>query len=140
MAAAAAAVVLVLGLAACGDDDDVITGSEDDGTTITAAAPPADDDPYGSGGTTTGGDEATSDTVEAVDFSLTSLTVGSGSEVTFENRGENPHTMTADDGSFDSGQVGPGESASVAAPEEPGDYAFHCEIHPAMTATLTVES
>ena len=138
MAVAAVAVVLVLGLAACGDDDDVTTES-DDGTTITTAASPGEDDLY-PGGTATGGDEATSDTVEAVDFSLTSLTVGSGSEVTFENRGENPHTMTADDGSFDSGQVGPGESASVAAPEEPGDYAFHCEIHPAMTATLTVES
>jgi plastocyanin len=139
MAAAAGAVVLGLGLAACGDDDDVTTES-DDGTTITAAAPPAGDDPYGPGGTTTGGGEARSDTVEAVDFSLTSVTVGSGSEVTFENRGEKPHTMTADDGSFDSGQVGPGESASVTAPEEAGDYAFHCEIHPAMTATLAVES
>jgi plastocyanin len=140
LAVAAAAGLLVVGLGACGDDDDVSTRS-DDGTTVTTAVPSVDDDPYGPGGTATdGGDEAEGDAVKAVDFSLTSATVGPGSDVRFENRGETPHTMTADDGSFDSGRVEPGGSTSVTAPEEPGDYAFHCEIHPAMTATLTVES
>lgn len=132
------AALLVVGLAACGDDSDVDTGSGDS-TTVTTGS----DGAYGSDETTTtgedGGDEAEGAEVEAEDFSLTSVTVAPGAEVTFENYGENPHTMTADDGAFDSGRVEPGESTKVTAPSEPGEYAFHCEIHPQMTATLTVE-
>ena len=138
MAGAVGAVLLVLGLAACGDDDDVTTESGD-GTTITTAAPP--DDGYGSDETTTtgaSGDESGPE-VEAEDFSLTDATAAPGAEVTFENYGEKPHTMTADDGSFDSGRVEPGASTTITAPDEPGEYAFHCEIHSDMTATLTVE-
>jgi len=135
LATAAVAALLVVGLAACGDDDDdpVSTGSGD-GTTVTTAAT-GDDDLYPSG---EGGD-ASAGTVEAIDFELTSATVAPGAEVTFKNKGEKPHTMTADDGAFDSETVEPGAEATVAAPAEPGDYAFHCEIHPNMKATLTVE-
>ena len=50
------------------------------------------------------------------------------------------HTATADGGEFDLGPVEPGETSPPGtAPDEPGDYPFHCEIHPNMTATLTVE-
>lgn len=136
--AAAAAAALVLGLAACGDDDDDdVTASGGDSTTVTTAPPDTgSDDLYPSGG---GDGEAAAGTVEAVDFEFTSTSVAAGSEVTFKNAGEAPHTMTADDGAFDSGTVDGGASATVTAPAEPGDYPFHCEIHPNMTATLTVE-
>ena len=41
------------------------------------------------------------------------------------------HTATADDGSFDPGEVGGRRDVGpVTAPTSPGDYAFHCEIHP----------
>lgn len=76
----------------------------------------------------------------AKDFSLTSITVAPGAEVTFENEGQAKHTMTADDGAFDAGEVAPGSSAKVTAPSDPGEYGFHCEIHPSMTGTLTVKS
>jgi plastocyanin len=138
LATVSIAALLVVGLAACGDDSDVDTASGD-ATTVTTGA----DDGYGSDQTTTtgeaGDDEAAGTEVEAEDFSLTSVTVAPGAEVTFENYGENPHTMTADDGAFDSGRVEPGESVKVTAPDEPGAYPFHCEIHDSMTATLTVE-
>jgi plastocyanin len=133
--AAAAAVVLALALAACGDDDDVDAGSGGDTTVTTASPDTGSDDLYPSGG----GGEAAAGTVEAIDFEFTSTSVTAGAEVTFKNAGDAPHTMTADDGAFDSGRVEPGASATVTAPAEPGDYAFHCEIHPDMKATLTVE-
>lgn len=142
--AAGAVIALLFGLAACGDDDDDdVNAGSGDATTVTTAAS-GSDDPYGPGTTAgdTGGDtggETAADTVEAIDFELTSITVAPGAEVTFENKGEAPHTMTADEGAFDSGRVEPGASTTVAAPAEPGDYPFHCEIHPAMTGTLTVE-
>lgn len=133
-AAAAVAALLVVGLAACGDDssDTVAAGSGDGATTTTA---PAGDDGYG-GDTTGGATDATH--IEAKDFSLTSITVAPGAEVAVENGGAKPHTVTADDGGFDSGTVAPGTSGSITAPTEPGVYAFHCEIHSSMTGTLTV--
>jgi plastocyanin len=132
LAAAAAALLLVVGLAACGDDgDDTETGDE---TTTTAASTGGADDPGSDdadGGTTEG--------IEAQDFALTSLTVAPGAEVTVSNVGQKPHTATADDGAFDSGTIQPGATGSVTAPTEPGSYPFHCEIHPSMAGTLTVQ-
>ncbi len=127
-----AGLLLVLGLAACGDDDDA--ASTDDTVEDTAA-----DD------TTTSSTDAPEDggaadaTVVAVDFSLTSVTVAPGASVTLDNQGEKPHTLTADDDSFDSGRVEAGAQGTVTAPSEAGTYDYHCDIHPAMTGTLTVE-
>ena len=126
--ALALASLLLLGsiAAACGSDDD--SGSDD--TTTTAAA---------DGGSEGSGEEE--GTIVAEDFSLTDLTVAPGAEIYLQNDGEATHTATADDGSFNLGEVAAGETSDPGtAPTTPGDYAFHCEIHPNMTATLTVES
>jgi plastocyanin len=130
--AVAALVALLLGsVAACGSDDDSAAGTSDGSTT--SGAPAGDD--YGGGG-----GEGESSTIVAQDFSLTDLTVSAGKEIVLRNDGDVTHTATADDGSFDLGEVAGGEASDPAtAPEEPGSYPFHCEIHPAMTATLTVE-
>lgn len=137
VAAAAAAAALLLGVAACGDDDDDVSAGGGDSTTVMTAPPdPGSDDLYPSGD----GGEAAAGTVEAIDFEFAPTPVAAGAEVTFKNAGEKPHTMTADAGDFDSGRVEPGASATVTAPAEPGDYPFHCEIHPDMKATLTVEA
>jgi plastocyanin len=135
LAAVAVGVLLLLGLAACGDDDDGVSAGASDTTTTAASGGDAGDDGYG--GTTGGASDESY--IEAKDFSLTSITVAPGAEVEVENEGDSPHTATADDGAFDSDRVEPGSSGSFTAPAEPGDYPFHCEIHPAMTATLTVE-
>ena len=117
--ASVAVALLVVGGAACGDDDD------DAGGTTTAAD---------------GGEASGDSVVVAEDFSLTDLSVEAGAAFTLDNQGEAPHTLTADDDSFDSGEVAAGsQSDPLTAPDEPGSYPFHCEIHPAMTATLTVE-
>ncbi len=138
-AAAAAAATLALALAACGDDDDSDVSAGGDSTTVTTAPSNAgsDDDLYPSPGDDDG---AAAGTVEAADFTFTAAPVAAGGEVTFKNSDAAPHTMTADDGAFDSGRVEPGATATVMAPADPGDYAFHCEIHPDMKATLTVEA
>lgn len=119
------AIAMVVALGACSSDGGGNTvGTEADASSTT---------------TTTGGTSPSGSTVTAKDFSLSSLTVASGAEVTFENAGNATHTMTADDGAFDSGRIAPGASGTVTAPSAPGSYPFHCAIHSSMTATLTVE-
>jgi plastocyanin len=133
---------LALGVAACGDDDEP-TASDDPGsgtTESTAAGDGGDPYDYGSSGGSKDAGEGADGTIVAKDFSLTDLTVGPGDPIKLENEGAATHTATADEAEFDLGPVAGGETSEPGtAPEEPGDYAFHCEIHPNMTATLTVE-
>lgn len=122
-----------LGLAACGDNGDDVGAGD---TSTTAGSGRADD---GYGGSGDSGDTTEGTTVVAKDFSLTSITVAPGADVKVDNQGSASHTVTADDGDFDSGTVSGGSSGSFTAPSDPGEYAFHCEIHSSMTGTLTVE-
>jgi plastocyanin len=83
---------------------------------------------------------------QVLSFNPTQLTVGAGSAILFANVGGAPHSLTADDGSFDTGVVDPGAEQGRFAGgnvsitlETPGTFPFHCEIHPAaMTGTITV--
>ena len=120
--------------AGCGDDDD---GGSEAAPGTTAATTGPGDDYGGTGGGGAGGDEP--GTIVAADFELSSTSVAAGGEVTFRNDDGTAHTVTADDGAFDTGPVAAGETATFDAPEAPGEVAFHCEIHPSMTGTLTVE-
>ena len=61
-------------------------------------------------------------------FQPASITVAAGESVTFANSGESPHTATADDGSFDSGTIDPGASATVKF-DTPGKYPYFCRFH-----------
>lgn len=60
-----------------------------------------------------------------------------GAEVTVVNEDSSYHTVTGDDGEFDVG-ARKGEPVTFTAPEEPGEYPFHCTPHPDMQATLVV--
>ena len=60
-----------------------------------------------------------------------------GSTITWTNKGDEPHTVTADDGSFDSGRLNPGDSYTVAFGGQ-GTVTYHCEIHPEMRGSVTV--
>ena len=65
-------------------------------------------------------------------------TVPAGAEVTVTNEDSVGHTVTSDEeGVFDVA-VEPGSSVTFTAPDEPGEYGFHCIPHPHMTATLVV--
>src|ERR687889_579768 len=60
-----------------------------------------------------------------------------GSTITWTNKGDEPHTVTADDGSFDSGRLNPGDSYTVAFGGQ-GTVTYHCEIHPEMRGSVTI--
>jgi len=78
--------------------------------------------------------------VKIADFAFTpgTLTVKVGSTVTWTNSDSAAHTVTADDGSFDSKSIAPGGAFSHLM-DKAGTYAYHCAIHSSMTATVIVK-
>jgi plastocyanin len=77
--------------------------------------------------------------VSIVDFAFqpASVEIATGGTVTWTNTGQAPHTVTADDGSFDSGTLSPGATFSQTFATA-GTFTYHCNIHPQMTATVIV--
>jgi plastocyanin len=70
-------------------------------------------------------------------FAPASITVVAGSTVTWSNDGTTSHTVTADDGSFASGPLDPGNQfANLFA--QAGTYTYHCAIHSSMHGTVVV--
>ncbi len=74
------------------------------------------------------------------DFSFKDLEVAKGTTVTWTNQDPASHTVTADDGSFDSGLATPLKQGATFSHTftEAGTFAFHCQIHPSMQGTVTV--
>lgn len=115
--AAVAVLGLMLALGACGDDDGSDAGSSDQGTSGSGSADA---------------------TLEVDSIAYHDVSAPAGGTLEIINSSGARHTFTADDGTFDE-SYGADESISVDVPDEPGEYPFHCEIHPSMTGTLTVE-
>ena len=119
-------VVFALGLlfAACSDD------SGDDGGGDAASDSGAD-----------GGGGCDADVcLENTAFNPGDITVSVGDSVTWENVDGTDHTVTADDDSgadFDE-ELSDGDTYEETF-DEAGDFTYHCEIHPSMTGTITVE-
>jgi nitrite reductase (NO-forming) len=78
------------------------------------------------------------DTESPADYSVNVLTVPVGTTVTWTNDDTMMHTVTAVDGSFDSGFFDGGETWSYTF-EEPGEYEYFCLPHPWMRAKVIVE-
>ncbi len=73
-------------------------------------------------------------------FNTATVRVRPGSRVAWVNceaNGES-HTSTADGPDWDSGIIPPGASYERTFPTA-GSFPYHCEPHPAMTATVMVE-
>ncbi len=63
-----------------------------------------------------------------------------GEEITVVNLDGAPHTMTANDGSFDTGLIDGGGQVTLTMPTTPGTYEFFCAVHPGMVSTITVQA
>ena len=76
--------------------------------------------------------------VEVRNFVFEPATVAAapGDTVVFTNRDAVPHTATAADGSWDSGEIAAGVSWRLVVPANGGGYA--CAYHPTMKGTLEV--
>lgn len=66
------------------------------------------------------------------------LTVPPGTTVTWTNRDDDTHTVTAADRLFSSKGLDPGQSFSYTF-TTPGTYSYHCAVHPHMTASVVVK-
>jgi plastocyanin len=79
-------------------------------------------------------------TIKNFMFSPMTLTVSPGAKVTVLNQDSAAHTVTASgDKKFDTGDVGPGKTATFTAPAQPGSYGYICDIHQYMSGTLVVK-
>jgi plastocyanin len=73
--------------------------------------------------------------INAMKFSPPDLKVHVGDEVVWENKDLVPHTVSADNGAFDSGQIDSGKSYKTKIKKR-GRIAYKCKFHPTMTAQL----
>jgi plastocyanin len=129
--------LLAVGLVACGGDDDdgdtTVVQEETTTTTTTEETQPQTNAPAPSG------EAVRSAKVEMQDFSFEppTVTVQVGGKVTWQNEGDAPHTATADDDSFDTGNVESGKLQSENF-KTAGTFSYICTIHPEMTGTVEV--
>lgn len=84
-----------------------------------------------------GGAEAGTTRIVQFAFVAADIDVPVGTRMTWVNDDPAPHTVTADDGAFDSGQLDSGATWSVVL-DTPGTFAYHCDIHPTMVGTVRV--
>jgi plastocyanin len=70
-------------------------------------------------------------------FKPTKLRVKPRTTVTWSNNGNNPHTATAGNGSFDTGTLNAGQSGSKTF-KRLGKYPYFCQVHPNMRGTVKV--
>ncbi len=71
-------------------------------------------------------------------YSPNPLNVAVGTTVTWRNNDSTTHDSTALNGSFATGTIAPGGSASVTF-NSAGTFPYRCTIHPGMVGTVTVQ-
>jgi plastocyanin len=76
-------------------------------------------------------------TVQDFSFRPGRLVVKPGTTVVWINQGQVTHTVTADDRSFESGEIPPGGRRSITF-SKPGTYTYHCTPHPFMKGVVEV--
>jgi plastocyanin len=105
------------------------------GTTTTTAGGGLVTTSSGPATTVTGGAQVD---IKDLAFNPASVTVKVGETVTWTNSDSMTHTITGDNGEFDSGDIASGKTFSFTF-QNPGTFAYHCSIHPSMKATIVVQ-
>ena len=79
-------------------------------------------------------------------FDPKTITINVGDTVNWQYAGQNEHTVSADDGSFDSGDLKTGEKTSFSFTfTKAGTFAYHCKYHggaggQGMAGTIVVQA
>ena len=77
-------------------------------------------------------------TMTGLQFAHPSIEIAVGTTIEWKNEDPVPHTVTADDNSFDSGLIDGGQVWRYTF-TRPGSYAIHCTPHPFMKGTIVVK-
>ena len=130
------ALVAALLLAACGG-----------GGTTTSSTPTATSQPTPSPTATTAPSApATVVKVNIVEkdekymFDPATLTIKTGTQVVWTNMSDAPHTVTSDNGTFNTSSNITEHQTFMFTFTTAGTFPYHCNIHPYMKATITVTS
>lgn len=77
--------------------------------------------------------------VEISNFSFKpeNITITAGTTVTWTNKDGAAHTVTSDDGLFDSGNLSKGDTFQYTF-EQAGTFEYHCTLHSNMTGKVIV--
>ena len=77
--------------------------------------------------------------IQNMDYSPSSITINVGDTIIWTNQESSmPHTVTANDGSFNSGNMGSGDTFSFTFTSA-GTFDYYCAYHSSMTGTVTVQ-
>jgi plastocyanin len=85
----------------------------------------------------TGGRDTVTVAVEDFLFQPGRLEIAAGTTIVWTNNGQVMHTVSAVDGSFDSGPIEPGGRRGLTFPRA-GTFPFHCTPHPFMRGVIEV--
>ena len=83
--------------------------------------------------------QPTARTIEIKDFPFqpNSISVPVGTTATWINHDSVAHTITSDDGKFDSGTIESGGEFKFTF-SQPGSYGYYCKIHPSMKGEVMI--
>jgi plastocyanin len=133
-----AVAILALGAVGCGSSG----GKSSSGASTTASSATSGN----STRTTTGGTSSTpvaagnqTIAIQNFKFNPDPLTVKSGTKVTVAILDDNvPHSVTADDGAFDTGIFMKSTGPKTITLSRTGTFKYHCQVHSFMTGTIDV--
>ena len=133
------ALFALVALSACATAQEGATDTDNTAPTPAGASEPAGSAPAAGGGGCTASSEAAAVTVQIANFAFDppEVTAKVGETIGWTNNDSTAHTATTDDGGCDTGDIAVDGTAGLVF-DAAGTYAYHCKIHPNMTATITI--
>ena len=77
-------------------------------------------------------------TIKGMKFTPDNVTIKAGQSVTWTNADQRDHTVAADDGSFNSGNLSPGATFTYKFAKG-GTFKYACGLHPRMKGVIVVK-